>query len=113
MKKIAMLTMVAAFAGIATSNAAFAQAAPKTISPAKMTCADFVTLDDAYKPAVVYWATGVDKLGVRETDQITIDTAHPVAEQVTEECKATPKVKVVDKVRSLAKAGKLSIYKAN
>ncbi|KHJ64150.1 HdeA family protein [Burkholderia glumae] len=113
MKKITMWYMAAALAGIATANVAFAQTAAKTISPAKMVCADFETLDDAYKPAVIYWATGVDKLGVRETDQITIDTAHPVAEQVTEECKATPKVNIVDKIRMMAKAGKLSIYKRN
>jgi len=76
-----------------------------------MTCSEFVALEDVYKPAIIYWATGVDKLGVRETDQLTIDTAHPVAMEVTEECKKTPGTKVADKVKSMAKQGKLSILK--
>jgi len=76
-----------------------------------MTCSEYVALDDVYKPAVIYWATGVDKLGVRTTDQLTIDTAHPVAMEVAEECKKTPGTKVADKVKSMAKQGKLSILK--
>ncbi len=108
-----LLVVGAALVGVATANVAFAQSTAKTIAPAKMTCADFVTLEDAYKPAVVYWATGVDKLGVRETDQITIDTAHPVAEEVTQACRATPKVRIADKIRDLAHTGKLSIYNAH
>lgn len=113
MKKISMWYVAVALVGGVTTNMAFAQSTVKTITPAKMTCADFVTLEDAYKPAVVYWATGVDRLGVRETDQITIDTGHPIAEEITEACRATPKVKIVDKIRTLAKTGKLSIYKGN
>ncbi|WP_420955746.1 HdeA/HdeB family chaperone [Burkholderia gladioli] len=113
MKKLSMWCAAAALVGIATANVAYAQSTAKTIAPAKMTCADFVTLEDVYKPAVVYWATGVDKLGVRETDQITIDTGHPVAEDITAACRATPKVKIVNKVKAMAKAGKLSIYKGN
>jgi len=35
------------------------------VAPAKMTCADFVQVDEAYQPALVYWVAGVDKLGVK------------------------------------------------
>lgn len=101
--------VVVAMCGL--SGAAFAQSPAKAVSPGKMTCAEFVALEDVYKPAIVYWATGVDKLGVRETEQLTVDTAHPVAAEVAEACKATPHVKIADKVSQLAKKGELSIYK--
>ena len=91
------------------ANISFAQST--TVSPAKMKCSEFVVLEDVYKPSVIYWATGVDKLGIRETDEITVDATHPVAEEVTEECKKTPNAKVTDKINSMAKQGKLSIVK--
>jgi len=101
-----IVTIACAWAG-----AASAQSTSKTVSLGKMTCAEFVALEEVYKPAVVYWATGVDKLGVRETDQMTIDTAHPVAGEVTEACKLTPATKVAAKIKSMANQGALSIYK--
>ena len=61
---------------IAAAQAASAQ--EKKVSPAKMTCADYVAVDELYRPALVYWVAGVDKLGIKETDTFVVDTAHPV-----------------------------------
>ena len=80
------------------------------VSPAKMTCADFTAVDEAYRPALIYWVAGVDKLGVRETDTMVIDTAHPVGEAVLEECTKDPQAPFMSKVRSMIKAKKISLF---
>jgi acid stress chaperone HdeA len=87
-----------------------ASAQEKQLSPAEMSCADFVSLDEVYRPALVYWVAGVDKLGVKETDTMVIDTAHPVGEAVAEECKKDPHAPFMSKVRSMIKAHKIALF---
>jgi acid stress chaperone HdeA len=112
--KLAQLFVVPSLA-LAFTIPAYTQSAGKSISPGKMKCSDFVVLDEAYKPVVIYWAAGVDKLGVRETDEIMVGDPgqpQPVAMEVTEECKKTPNTKVTEKISSMARQGKLSIVKS-
>ncbi|CAL8477680.1 MULTISPECIES: HdeA/HdeB family chaperone [Caballeronia] len=80
------------------------------VAPAKMTCADFVQVDEAYQPALVYWVAGVDKLGVKETETTVIDTAQPVGATVAEACKLDPKTKFMSKVRSMVKANQIALF---
>src|SRR5580700_9565167 len=87
-----------------------ASAQEKPLSPAKMSCSDFVAVDEVYRPALVYWVAGVDKLGVKETDTLVVDTAHPVGETVMEACTLDPHASFVSKVRSLVKTKKLSLF---
>jgi acid stress chaperone HdeA len=75
-----------------------------------MTCADYVSVDEVYRPALVYWVAGVDKLGVKETDTMVVDTAHPVAETVAQACTQDPQAPFVSKVRSMIKAKKISLF---
>jgi acid stress chaperone HdeA len=100
--------MLAVLVCLAVPLAASAQ--EQKLSPAKMTCADFTAVDEAYRPALVYWVAGVDKLGVKETDTMVIDTAHPVGEAVFEECQKDPKAHFMAKVRSMIKARKISLF---
>jgi acid stress chaperone HdeA len=93
---------------LAAAQAASAQ--EKKVSPTKMSCADYVAVDEAYRPALVYWVAGVDKLGVKETDTLVVDTAHPVGETVMEACILDPHASFVSKVRSLIKTKKLSLF---
>jgi len=71
----------------------------KTVKPFKMTCEEFLSVSETYKPAVVYWIASVDKLGVRENDQIVVDTPRTVA-HVVDECRKAPTRKLSDKVRT-------------
>ncbi|TCG09798.1 HdeA [Paraburkholderia steynii] len=87
-----------------------ASAQEKTVTPAKMTCADYVSVDEVYRPALVYWVAGVDKLGIKETDTMVVDTAHPIAETVAEACTKDPQTPFVSKVRSMIKAKKISLF---
>lgn len=81
----------------------------KPMSPAKMTCEDFVAVDEVYRPTLVYWVAGVDKLGIRETDTMVADTATPIT-VIVEECKKTPNVAFKTKVRELYKSGKINLF---
>jgi acid stress chaperone HdeA len=81
----------------------------KEMSPAKMKCADFVAVDEVYRPALVYWVAGVDHLGVSETDTMVVDTATPVA-LIVAECKKTPKASFKAKVRALYKSGQITLF---
>ncbi|WP_322046458.1 HdeA/HdeB family chaperone [Paraburkholderia sp. J67] len=80
-----------------------------TASPAKMTCSEFLAVDDAYKPALVYWVSGVDKLGVSETVTTVVDVATPVA-VVVGECQKAPHVPLANKVHDLYKSGRLALF---
>ncbi|MGF6725307.1 acid stress chaperone HdeA [Paraburkholderia sp. GAS41] len=105
MKSVKVLAIVAC---LFVAHTASAQEKP--LSPAKMTCEDFVSVDEVYRPALVYWVAGVDKLGVRGTDTMVIDTAHPVGETVAEECKRDPHAPFMSKVRSMIKANKIALF---
>jgi acid stress chaperone HdeA len=105
MKPAKILTVL-----ICLAIAQVASAQEKKVSPAKMTCADYVAVDEAYRPALVYWVAGVDKLGVKETDTMVIDTVQPVGETVAEACTADPHASFMSKVRSMVKTKKLSLF---
>jgi acid stress chaperone HdeA len=105
MKYIKAMAIVAC---LFAAHAASAQ--EKQLSPAKMSCADFVAVDEVYRPALVYWVAGVGKLGVKETDTMVVDTAHPVGEAVVEECRKDPHVRFMSKVRSMIKANKIALF---
>jgi acid stress chaperone HdeA len=81
----------------------------KPISPAKMKCEDFVAVDVAYQPTLVYWVAGVDHLGISETDTMVVDTATPIA-AIVAECKKTPKASFKSKVREMYKSHQIALF---
>ncbi|SAK83531.1 putative acid stress chaperone HdeA precursor [Caballeronia temeraria] len=95
---------------ICVCAAGAASAKEMKVAPATMTCADFVQVDDAYKPALVYWVAGVDKLGVKGTETTLIDTAQPVAATVSEACMKDPAAKFRTKVHSMVKANQIALF---
>jgi acid stress chaperone HdeA len=60
-------------------------------SPAKMTCEDFVMLEDVAKPKVVYWAEGFDRKGKPEDATFDIEATDRLVPVLVEICKQTPK----------------------
>jgi acid stress chaperone HdeA len=102
------MKILAVVACLFVAHAASAQ--EKQLSPAKMSCADFVSVDEVYRPALVYWVAGVDKLGVKETDTLVVDAAHPVGEAVVEGCKKDPHARFMSKVRSMIKSSKIALF---
>jgi acid stress chaperone HdeA len=104
-----LIVAIATVASLSLSSLAFAQA-PKPVTPAQMSCSDFLAVQDAYKPALVYWISGVDKLGVRETITNVVDVATPVA-AVVSECQKTPAAPLAGKVHDLYKKGQIALFK--
>ncbi|TDY38848.1 HdeA/HdeB family chaperone [Paraburkholderia rhizosphaerae] len=99
---------VACLLGAVIAMPAFAQT-PHRTNPMKMKCEDFIAVDEAYRPAVVYYLAGVDKMGIAETDTMTVDTATPIAALVAE-CQKTPKASLRTKVRTMYKSGQLALF---
>ncbi len=83
---------VAAASGVAQKPAA----APK---PVKMTCKEFVALDDAVKPKVVYWAEGFSKKGKPVDSMVDIDETDKLVPVLVTECKETPKLTFWQKIK--------------
>jgi len=95
-------------AGLSLALPAWAQTSAP-MKPSKMTCEDFVAVASEYQPTLVYWAAGVDKLGVKETDTMVVDTAQPIG-VIVGECKKTPKTLFKTKVHDLSKSGHIKLF---
>jgi hypothetical protein len=71
MKMKSTITM-AVLSGVLLSSGmtSTALAATPTHKPAKMTCEEYVMLDDVVKPKVVYWAEGFNKKGGSSAESV-------------------------------------------
>ena len=104
-----MVSTALVVCGLALASSAFAQT-PKEVIPSKMKCSEFVATDETYRPDLVYWVAGVDRLGVRENDRLVLDTAHPVDKIVTE-CKKAPDALFMKKVRQMYRNKQITLNK--
>ena len=100
--------IVALLLGSALVVPAMAQA-PAKMNPLKMKCEDFLAVGEVYRPAVVYYVAGVDKVGITETDTMVEDTATPVA-AIVAECQKSPKASFHAKVRQMNKSGQITLF---
>ena len=80
-----------------------ASAAPKPTAaapaPTKMTCSDFLAMEDVVKPKIVYWAEGFSKGGKPTDGVIEIDETDRKVPVLVQECKATPKLTLWEKIK--------------
>ena len=71
----------------------------RKIKPTKMTCQEFVDLDERVRPEAVYWAEGYNKATKVKTDEVgEVDLERDVA-VVYEECKPAPKESFWSKIK--------------
>ncbi len=80
----------------------FTQAMAETQTPEKMTCKEFVALDDAVKPKVVYWAEGLNKKGKPVDSVVDVDETDKLVPVLVSECKETPENKLMKKIKEHA-----------
>lgn len=59
------------------------------VKPTKMTCEEFLALDEVSRPKVVYWAEGFDRKGKPEA-VFDVETTDRVVPVVVEACKKAP-----------------------
>jgi len=69
----------------------------------KMTCEDFLAVDDTFKPKVVYWAVAYAKGGKPEAAVIDVEGTDQMTPMLIEDCKAKPKESFWKKVKAEVK----------
>ena len=85
---------------MAGSTVAFGQSAATKKPLAKMTCEDFIGIEDTFKPKVVYWAVAYGKGGKAETAVLDVEGTDKVIPVIIEKCKAAPKASFLKTVKS-------------
>jgi hypothetical protein len=86
-----------------TASAAPKSATHKAVAKkplAKMTCEDFVGLDETFQPKAVYWAVAYGKGGQPEAEVVDVEGVESVVPFVVEECKKAPKESFWQKVKA-------------
>ena len=66
----------------------------------KMTCEDFVGLEESFKPKVVYWAVAYGKNGQPDAEAVDVVGVEKVVPIVIEECKKVPQETFWQKVKA-------------
>jgi hypothetical protein len=74
-------------------------AAKPTHKPAKMTCNEYLMLDDVVKPKVVYWAEGFNQKGKADDAVVDIAATDKLVPILVDECKETPKASFWEKIK--------------
>ena len=86
--------------GVLVSAAMTTPLLAETHHPAKMTCEEFVALDEVVQPKVVYWAEGFHKKGKPEDLVIDVDETDSLVPVLITECQETPKLSFWEKIKS-------------
>jgi hypothetical protein len=94
---IAVLSGVLLSAGM-TSTVLAASPTP-THKPTRMTCEEYVMLDDVVKPKVVYWAEGFNQKGKAEDAVVDIAATDKLVPILVDECQETPKASFWEKIK--------------
>jgi len=69
----------------------------------KMTCEDFIALDEVSRPKAVYWADGYNWYGQNEDAFIDFNQDDQLVPVIVQECTKAPKTKFVAKVKAVSK----------
>jgi acid stress chaperone HdeA len=83
---------------LAGATGGFAESGKKPLG--KMTCEDFLAVDDTFKPKVVYYAVAYAKGGKPEAAIIDVEGTEKITPLLIEECKAKPKESFWQKVKA-------------
>jgi acid stress chaperone HdeA len=98
LKRIA--TTVVATTLFASSTVAFAQSSSSEKALEKMTCEDFVGLEDSFKPDAVYWAIVYGEDGKPESAGVNVEGIEQIVPVVIEACQKAPKESFWQKVKA-------------
>jgi hypothetical protein len=70
-----------------------------THTPAKMTCGEFLALDDVVRPKVVFWAEGFNNRGKPVDAIVDVEATDRLVPVLVEACKENPKLSFWQKTR--------------
>ena len=88
------------YALIASPTLAVAQSSGAKKPLGKITCEDFLVLEESVKPKVVYWAVAYNKGGAPEAAVLDVEATKTVIPIVIEVCKKAPKESFWQKVKA-------------
>ena len=80
----------------------FAQGGPAKKPLGKLTCEEFLAMDETFKPKVVYWAAAYSKGGKPEAAVLDVEGTEKAIPVIVEKCKAAPKSSFLKTVKSEA-----------
>ena len=84
----------------ASSTVAFAQSASSKKPLEKMTCEEFVGLEDSFKPNAVSWAVAYGADGKPESAGVSVEGIERMVPVIVEACQTTPKQSFWQKVKA-------------
>ncbi len=96
------VAMVIAIAPLVTCLSTSVASAASLIRLSKITCEDFIALDDVVKPKVVYWSEGFNSKGKPEDAVVDFGETDRLVPVLVQECTKTPKVALATKIKSKA-----------
>jgi len=82
---------------------AFAQSSPPKKPLGKLTCEEFLAVDETFKPKMVYYAAAYGKGGKPEAAVLDVEGTEKLIPVIIEKCKATPKASFYQKVKAESK----------
>src|ERR687892_2215234 len=86
--RIARVLVAAAL--LAASSSALGQSPANKKHLAKMTCEDFIGLEDSFRPKAVYWAIAYGDDGKPESAGVNVEGIEKIVPVVMEACKKAP-----------------------
>jgi len=95
--------VVAASLIAASTGAMAAQSSAPNKPLGKMTCEDYIALDEGFKPKMVYWAVAYGQGGKPESAGINVEGTEKIITTVGEACKKAPKESFWEKVKAEVK----------
>ena len=111
MKPLMTLVVTSILTSIVATHSPLADESPNNSSntknkgtkPAKMSCEEFIALDDTVKPKVVYWAEGFNRKGNPEDAVVDIEETDRLVPVLVEECSKAPKKSFWSRVKTKLK----------
>ena len=85
---------------VAGSSGALAQTSAAKKPLGKMTCDDFLGIEESFKPKVVYWAVAYGKGGKPESAGVDIEGTEKIIPAIIEVCKKAPKESFWQKLKA-------------
>ena len=99
MKPAVFLAVGMAIAVIAPAIADTPPKPAKAVMPTKMSCEEFLAVDEVTRPQIVFWSEGFNKKGKVKDTAIDIDRTNRLVPVLVEDCKMEPRASYWSKMK--------------
>ena len=100
--KMKLNVTIAVLSGVLLTTTMMSPVLAAKYNPAKMTCEEFMMLDDVVKPKVVYWNEGfINSKGKRVDPVVDIEETDNLIPLLITECQKMPKASLKKKLKEV------------